>query len=135
MRDHPDVDNLLATARASLLQDILPAVPRARRLDVLMVANALGIARRSLAAGDAPLRAELLELERLYHLPPSASLEGGALDEMLAALNTRLAEDIRQGVFDEPNEARRAVQDFLWETTLYKLRENKPKMLAAEGLE
>ncbi len=131
MRDAPDVDNLLVTARDSLLANVLPAVGPAQKREVLMIANALAIARRSLAAGDTPLRAELAALRRIY--PPAAGDEtqGLVLDDALAALNARLVRDIRGGVFDAPGDARSAVVALLKEVVVQKLRENRPKMVEA----
>ncbi len=129
MRDAPDVDQLLEAARDSLLAKILPVVGPAHRREVLMIANALAIARRSLSAGDAPLVAELTALRRLY---PSAADDETAnleLNAALLALNARLAADIRRGAFDVPGSARSAVEALLWESVTQKLRENRPKLL------
>lgn len=131
MRDAPDVDDLLATARDSLIANVLPAIAPALKREVLMIANALAIARRSAAAGDAPLVAELAALRRLYAQEPQPVPQGAALVSALAALNRRLAQDLRRGAFDEPRAAD-AVVALLRESVAQKLRENHPKLLAAE---
>ncbi len=131
MRDAPDVDELLAAARDSLLANVLPTVAAAQKREVLMIANALAIARRSLAAGDAPLVAELAALRQLY--PPSADGEAQDLDlnAALVALNARLVADIRRGAFDAPGPVRSAVEALLKESVVQKLRENRPKLVDA----
>ena len=48
MDDRPDGAELLAVARATLLENILPELPQARHYDALMIANAMAMARRDL---------------------------------------------------------------------------------------
>ena len=134
MQDQPDVDNLLATARESILQYILPVVPQDQRLETLMVANALAIARRAVAAGETPLQQEFMGLNDIYRLTPPPGINGGALRKAVEKLNARLAEDIRAGVFDADDANRQTVRTFLQNSTIRKLRESNPKMLAAEGI-
>jgi hypothetical protein len=50
--DRPDAAELIAIVLARYREEILPMVPADRRLAALMIANALGIAERELAAGD-----------------------------------------------------------------------------------
>lgn len=52
MQEPPDAQNLLATARAVLLERILPALPPGLRLDARMIARAMEIAAR-LGTADA----------------------------------------------------------------------------------
>jgi len=132
MRDAPDVDNLLATARDSLLTNILPTAAPAQKREVLMIANALAIARRSVAAGDTPLRAELAALRAIYPSPPTEAAGDQTLHAALLALNTRLVRDIRRGAFDAPGAARNAVEALIMESVIQKLRENRPKLVSAE---
>jgi hypothetical protein len=47
---YPDARELLNIARDTFLQRLLPLIPDSARYDALMVANALGIASRELAA-------------------------------------------------------------------------------------
>lgn len=132
MRDAPEVDELLATARDSLLAKLLPAVAPEHKREVLMIANAIAIARRSLAAGDAPLRAELAALRAIYPSAADEDTQGMGLNEALVALNARLVRDIRRGVYDAAGPARSAVEALLMETVVQKLRENRPKLVAAK---
>jgi Domain of unknown function (DUF6285) len=135
MNDQPTLDDLLDGARESLLEKVLPVVPDDRRLEVLMIANALAIARRMAGAGELALRSELRGLETIYRLAPEADLHGPALVTKLHELKTRLARDIRGGAFDRSGIERDAVAAQLWNVTVEKLRETRPKMLKAEGIE
>ncbi|RVT92220.1 hypothetical protein EOD42_18565 [Rhodovarius crocodyli] len=46
MPERPDAPDLLATARALLLESLLPALPRERQLEARMIARAMEIAAR-----------------------------------------------------------------------------------------
>jgi hypothetical protein len=76
MLEPPDAADLLATARAAVLEKLLPALPAALHYEARMVANALAIAAR---AGAADTRAAEGALAAL--LPgaaaPLASLAAG----------------------------------------------------------
>ena len=134
MRDSPNVDALLAASRDSLVLKILPVVADEYRLELLMIANALAIARRTLAAGDAAMQTELAALQSIYSLPAAPHLCGVTLEREVAALNARLAHDIRNGAFDHDGPPRRAVRALLDECVKQKLRETRPKLLTAAGL-
>ncbi|MYN13599.1 acyl-CoA dehydrogenase [Pusillimonas sp. TS35] len=58
----PDAGALLAVARRTLLDTILPALPEEQRYDVLMIANAMAIAGRELA----PVAEWALAEQRMY---------------------------------------------------------------------
>jgi hypothetical protein len=90
MIDRASADDLLATARAALLDELLPQLPSSAHYTARMIAHAIGIAAREIAAPplDAGLQAELAAL---------AGSEGAD-----AAFVARvLAERIRNGAFDE----------------------------------
>lgn len=57
MADEPDGAALLRQARRTLLEELLPALPERDRLNVLLIANAIGIGARELEYGGE--RAEL----------------------------------------------------------------------------
>ncbi len=135
MRDEPTVEDLLDAARESLLENVLPTIPDPGRREVLMIANALAIVRRICAAGEGPLRCELRALEALYHLVPEVKLHGAALSTKLHELNSRLVQDIRAGSFDSQGPDRDAAELHLMNGVVQKLRESRPKMLKAEGIE
>jgi hypothetical protein len=96
---------LLDLARETLLRDVLPALPDERRREALMVASAIGIARRAL--GEAP------------HGIDTAAL----------------AAEIRAGRHDAPGASREATRAVLWRLAKQALRVDNPKLLAAHGLE
>ena len=126
MNDRPDARNLLETARSVFLAEILPALPAGSRYTALMIANAMAIAQREIAAGEAPLTAECGRLSAL--LGESAGTPGGAaLHAMLAGYNRRLIDEIRAGRFD--GDERAALLEHLRRTTEEKLAVSNPKLL------
>jgi hypothetical protein len=70
MLEKPDPKNLLETARALLLERLLPALPESARLEARMVASAMAIAARGIGAADAAPEPEL-----------AAAIRAGALDD------------------------------------------------------
>lgn len=62
MLEAPDAADLLATARDSLLQKLLPALPPELHYEARMAANAMAIAARAVAADPAPVEARLKAL-------------------------------------------------------------------------
>lgn len=135
MHDQPDIDDLLAAAHESLLGTVLPATPEALRHEVLMIGNALAIARRALASGEAPLRSELRALAAIYAEQAPPGLTGGELGRALEHYTARLAADIRRGAFDPPHPQRAAVQAALKSNLVRRLREARPKFLASAGVD
>jgi hypothetical protein len=101
MADRPNGAELLAVARATLLEDLLPELPQARRYQVLMIANAMGMAQRELEAGTGTLAAER---DALKHL----------------------ASDLREGKRDGDDETYRA----LLEACMVRVRVSRPRALA-----
>ena len=126
MNDRPDATELLAIARRTLLDELLPRLPEDLRYNALMIANAMAIASREHAAGDAAGQAELTRLGELFseHAKP---LSGAALASALAAHNQRLAAEIRGGRYDDP--LRAALLDHLEKTGSAKLAISNPKAL------
>ena len=138
MRDAPDALDLLAIARETLLNELVPALPPERRYDALLIASALAAAVRELEAGDAPEREDLRDLARLLGAgagatDPPAAAGDAPLREELTRLNARLAAAIRAGAFDAPGPRRAELVRHLKAATVRKLRETNPKYLAAEG--
>ena len=95
MSDIPDAANLLAAARALLLDELLPALPDDRRYAGLMVANAMGIAAREHGRGAEALRDEAGRLRELLAAPTPPAGD-------IAGLRRALAAAIRAGAFDIP---------------------------------
>ena len=130
MKDLPHAPELLEAARAALVSEILPALPEKLRYTGLMVAHALAIAGREVAAGDEGARAECDRLCKLLeeaHVPERTEELGLAL----ARYNRRLSEDIRAGRFDA--ELRGPLLEHLRRTTGEKLAVSNPKALGRDG--
>lgn len=126
--DRPDGAKLLDIARRVLLDELLPLLPEERRVDVLMVANAMGIAAREAEAGSEPVRAALLRLAAIHgEALPEAPGEDEAR-ALLARLDRRLAADIRAGAFDA-GERRDALVTHLEATIRARLAISNPKVL------
>lgn len=99
MNDIPDAGKLLAIARSTLLDKLLPHMQEELRYDALMIANAMAIAIREHANGEAADRAELARLRELFGERTKA-VASDALEVALAGYRKRLAAEIRTGRFD-----------------------------------
>lgn len=126
--DRPEGQLLLDIARRVLLEELVPLLPEEKRLDGLMVANAMGIAAREQEAGGAPLRAALGRLVAIYGEQVPAALSDAEASDMLARLNRRLAGDIRAGAFDS-GAKRDALLAHLEATTRARVAIANPKVL------
>jgi hypothetical protein len=125
MSDIPDATELLAIARSTLLDKLLPRVPEELRYEALMIANAMAIAAREHTAGDAALQAEVLRLAALL----TEQRAGTELISTRIELNRRLAAQIRAGRFDDRHRA--ALLDHLAETAADELAVSNPRALEA----
>lgn len=119
MRHEPTAENLLETARGVLRDRILPALPPDLRYDALMIANAIAIAARQIAAGDRPVVEAEARLRALCDAP----------GEGAAALDARLVAELRAGAFDAPGPRRDALYDHLLATARARAAESNPKAL------
>ena len=75
---------LLAEARRSLVEELLPGLSGLQRFQALMVANAMGIVLRDVEAGDEAWRELARDLGRLTGQPDRPLAE--ALPEIAAAI-------------------------------------------------
>jgi hypothetical protein len=114
MLERPDADNLLATARDVVLNQLLPALPEEHRFAARMVANAMAIARRAAGADQAPAQAAL-----------AAALGAGEA----AALLPRLAGEIRAGQHDPGSPGHAAVAAALLALTKLRCAVSNPRAL------
>ena len=121
MTDRPEPEALLAEARHSLLESLVPALPEAKRYEALMIANALGIVGRELAAGEQPENEARAELSALMG-------DAGASTQDLRA---RLAAGLRAGRHDAAEAVHRALLD----DAVRRVRISNPKRLKALGLD
>ena len=124
MRHEPTAANLLDTAREVMRDSIIPGLTGAARYDALMVANAMAIAARQIAAGHRPMEEARQRLATLY----------GAPDATLPDLEDRFAADLRAGVFDAPSERREAAFNHLWKASCSAAAESNPKTLGLARL-
>ena len=129
MNDRPGAAELLDIARRTLLEDILPRLPKELRYGTLMIANAMAIAGREHATAGADAEAEIESLARLF-AEPSAQVPGTALQAALADYNRRLAGAIRAGRFDGSERA--ALLGHLRQTATARLAVTNPKALAGQ---
>ena len=127
--DRPTGAELLAAARRTLLEELIELLPAERRYDGLMVANAMAIAARELAAADAPARAALAGVAALYGETMESGPDAAEVERALSGLDRRLAADIRAGAFDAAGARRDALVALLRAVTLARLEISNPKAL------
>jgi hypothetical protein len=118
MRDLPESLDLLALARALLLDELTPLLPPERRRDAHLIATTMAIVSR--------------EARREGWQP--------AIEEALAELYAdhdiglrRFADDLRNGAFETSPSRAAAARAILWRLTIEKLREANPQFLGANG--
>jgi len=123
--DVPGTAELLATARETLVDELLPALSGELRYRGLMVANALAIAAREVARGRDAIRREIELLRPLaaQAVPPS---DPGSDD--VHALRRTVAAAIRAGRFDDDTHAK-ALLAALEEIASLRLAISNPKAL------
>lgn len=121
MRDRPKGEELLASARKFLREQVLPATAASQKHGLLMALNAMSIAERQLHYGDLPERQELASLEDLLGSPASD----------LYAANRALAQCIRAGDGDPGATQRARLFAHLRTVGLQRVRESNPKALPA----
>jgi hypothetical protein len=115
INDEPDARGLVAIALQTFRDSILPTVPAKQRFQALMIANALSIAERELAA-----KPEVA----------MAAAVGGLIGESgdLDTLAPRLCEAIDAGAFDG-QERQKDLRKVLWELTRARLTVSNPRLL------
>lgn len=93
MHDLPHADNLLESARTSLLNELLPHLPAAHKYNALMIANALAIASREQAAESSAAQAR----RRLQRYAPGCA---EIISQDLGIRDRQLCADLRSGALD-----------------------------------
>lgn len=116
MLERPDAAGLLETARDVLLRELLPHLPESKRFEARMVANAMAIARRGMAADAAPALALLRALLDAPHAEPDALLN-------------LLAAEIRSGERDPGTPGHAAAAKALVELTRLRCSISNPRAL------
>jgi hypothetical protein len=120
--DRPTGAELLALAHEHFQREIAPHLPPEKRLDALMILNAMGIAERELTLAEAGDHEIARRLRDLYGI--------GDRDAQLK----RLGAEIRAGAFDARPE-RDVAHDLLWALAKRKARAANPKLLSVQGLD
>ena len=123
MTRKPDGADLLTVAREVLLRELLPLLPPEKKLDTLMIANAMGVAAREIVSGSANADMELESLCRLLDKDWDAAVESA--DEATERLHWLLASEIRGGKRDGDLETFRVLKS----SALARLSESNPKLL------
>lgn len=131
MLNPPPGHELLASARALLLDDLAPALPPEQVHKLRMIADAMGIAERELHGSAQDAFRELRLLAELYDETPPATLAPGEVAGYLRRMNARLTRDIRAGALDRHRAGR--LRRVLLEQVLSRLRIASPKYLRASG--
>jgi len=129
MRDRPNGADLLTIARETFVREVLPTLGADRRLAGLMVANAMAIVGRELAAGEASQRRELAALAAFYGKTDDMP-DGETADAALVQLNRQLADDLRRDAFRNDPERQRKAYEILIETARAKVAISNPKYLS-----
>ena len=130
MRDRPDGIALLGVARRVLLDELRGELPESHRFTAHLVANAMAIAARELAAGEAPFEAHRAALAALYQEDRTHGA-GEGLDEAVQRLSWWLAAEIRGGRRDGDAD----VHALLRARAIDRVRQTNPKVLADAGIE
>ena len=131
MLNPPPGHELLASARALLVADLLPALPPVQADKLRMIADAMGIAERELhGSADDAIR-ELRLLAEFYDETPPAMLAPGEVADYLRRMNARLVDDIRAGALDRRKAGR--LRRVLLEQVLSRLRIASPTYLRSSG--
>ena len=131
MLNPPPGHDLLAGARAFLLDDLLPELPPEQERKVRLIADAMGIAERELHdSANAAVR-ELRLLAELYDETPPPLPAPDDIAEHLRDLNARLVRDIRTGALDRHKAGR--LRRVLLDQALSRLRIASPAYLRASG--
>ncbi|MDH5750651.1 MAG: DUF6285 domain-containing protein [Rhodospirillales bacterium] len=128
MREHPSGKDLLELARKVLRQDLIEHLPKDKKFEALMVANAMAIAARQFELGDEPETGELASLVDLY----GEAGEPGDREDLqngLSRLYRHLCREIRNGAYDPGTPQRSQVFTLLMQAAIQKVIESNPKYL------
>lgn len=106
MRDRPSGADLLAIARRTLVETVLPALGDDRRIAALMIARAMEIVEREAAAGDAGQRAFIAGVAMLYGEAAPAVTRYDDVEAAWKRLASRLSRDLRGGTLDREKQTR-----------------------------
>lgn len=125
MNDRPTALELIRIANDTLVTAVLPDAKPEQLYPLRMIANALGIAARELAAHDKDAAEETRGLALLYN----DSKNPGSPFEDISARNRRFARDLRCGRFESNLAQEAQVRQHLITTARRKLAAAYPKGL------
>lgn len=131
MLNPPPGHDLLASARALLLDGLLPELPPEQERKIRMIADAMEIAERELHDSANAASRELRLLAELYDETPAPLPALDDIGEHLHSLNARLVRDIRAGALDRHKAGR--LRRVLLDQVLSRLRIASPTYLRASG--
>jgi hypothetical protein len=126
MPDLPRADDLLRTARQTLLEVLLPALPPERKYEALMIARVMAMSARELETADFVFAKQTQRLESLCGAE-AAVVAGVSAAERLGLLEKRLVTDIRDGRFDD--HSAQPLRSILLALTRARLGISNPKYL------
>ncbi|KAF3997842.1 DUF6285 domain-containing protein [Glaciimonas immobilis] len=121
-----DAHELLTTARAALLQHILPSLPDSLRYEARMIANAMQIASRELKLGPEAVQLEQVLLRQLLSdakIPNPASKDSANDQRALCVA-------IRNGDYDSAGAMQNALLAALTTITQSKLAISNPRAIS-----
>lgn len=124
MNDRPTPLELIQIANDTLAREVLPDAKPGQLYNLRMIANALGIAARELAAHDKDIADETRGLNLLYN-------DFKNFDD-LKARNKQFAQDIRRGQFETDIAQQAQLRQHLIIIARRKLAAAYPKGLQAE---
>lgn len=119
MQEQPKGEELLSCARDYLKQSILPHVEGEQKHGVLMVMNAMAIARRQFLSGMSSESEELKVLRALVSDSRVGLLDGNRL----------LSNLLREGAADPNSPEREAILEHLRNVTRWRVSESNPRIL------
>ena len=119
MNNRPHGNELLAIARRTLLDELLPLIPADRKYDALMVANAMAIAAREFERQNSADREAADAIAAFYR--------DIGMDESVVPSEQSLADRIRDGQIEK--KASRKLYELLVALTRMKLAVSNPKYL------
>ena len=128
MFDNPNGQSLLDVARETLETEIIPHLEGERKYAALMIASAMSIAGREIGAEHEPIRKILDAFAELYG-QDNVSRSGTIGPERVRSLNDHLAQEIREGEYDD--DMMGAVYDVLTEQCVQRLALSNPRFLEA----
>lgn len=128
MSERLNATELLGIARETLLEKILPNLGGELRYDLLMIANAMAIARREFALADCTVKFEIQALSALI------SVTGDSSCGELQDVRIQLSQQIRAGRFDATDPLRTNLIATLEQVVRRKLAISNPKLLTSDVL-